>query len=237
MISQKDWDQLVSEISSHPYIETIDVNFGPPASDEIIQSVENELKFDLPDSIKCFYRICNGIRIQWTINEEQLTDNIRKELFEYDYFTDINGPTGLINIQTLEGCFLESGYLEPMFEESELEDEIEFKGRSLTNYDMVKQLKPFDIFDEFNEDQCMAFFIDRIQNNIDVLLLTDYYAGWNYSRLTDFESYLRFLITVRGLVRARSFIFQEDGGDEMEKMEFTVEDMNSLTPKFFNIQL
>ena len=233
MVTRKDWDQLVREISSHPYLDLVEVRFEAPVSAESILTFEDEFDFKLPDAIKRFYRAFNGVRIEWALNEDRLTDEVREKIFEHDYFTDIDGSTGLINIQPFEGCFLESGFLEPMFDESDMDDNVEFKNMTWTNREIIRFMKPFDIFETFHEDQCMSFFVDPVHYDVDVLLLTDHYAGWNYSRLTDFDSYLIFLKTTRGLVRARSLVFEEDGGDVMEKWLFGEEDVSRFTPKLF----
>jgi hypothetical protein len=233
MTTPQDWNQLVNELSSHPYIEVIEIFFNSPVQDNLIEAIEDEYKFQLPSPVKDFYKMFNGLKVEWILNIDCIPSSIREQVLEYDYFTDIVGSVGLINIISIEECFLGGQYIEPIFSDSDLNDEIQFKGITWQERDMIRQLKPFDIFDVLYGGDCMSFFIDPIHNEIDVLLLTNHFAGWNYSRLTDFNSYLKFLLVTKGIIRARSVVFEEDEGDTMENYMFTNEEAIKFIPKLF----
>jgi hypothetical protein len=203
---------MANEIKANELLDFVDFKTYPPASNQIFESIEAKIGVSLTESIHNFYGQSNGLQLRWRIKPD-ITDKelevVTKKYDDYDIELPENtgNPFAQINIIPLENSF------NHVWDEIiiPLEDQtFKFQGMTYPHSEFARKLKPFDLFSEY---YCMAFLMEQGVGNPKALLLSNYYAEWNYSRITDFASYIEMLLVTRGIVRSRDKIYSEYRGD------------------------
>ena len=213
---------MVAEIEAHPLLEVVDFQINSSTNDEVLAMVEERLEASLAEPIINFYKEVNGLRLYWRIKsglaEEEL-DSIQEEYDDYEIGVpdeeedaDSENPFAQINILPIEDCLINRNWDNIIiFDEiTSNEDELEFTGIKYKTRDFQRQLKPFDLYSSYS---CMAFFMEKGNGNPKVLRLSSHYVEWNNSKITDFKSYLEMLLMTRGIVEARTEIYNDYRGD------------------------
>ena len=203
--------QLAEEIQSHPLLEVVEFKVNAPASEASFIQVEQKLGAPLADAIRAFYRETDGLVLHWKLKSSTTYEALEEISSQYDDYwiesvEDGYRPFAKIDILPLEETFFTADW-DRIF--SVTDERLEFAGRSYNPHDFAKMLRPFD---EFSVTDCMAFLVEAGVGDPKVLLLQDHYANWGSSRLTNFESYLEFLLITRGIVDARAEIYEEYEG-------------------------
>src|SRR5205823_1787487 len=204
---------IVDEIKTYDFLDLVEFKTYSPATSETFTNVETEIGSQLTESIRNFYGQTNGLHLRWRIKPD-LSDaqlEVISKAFD-DYGIELpeqrEVPFAQINLLPIEDSFINTNWEEVIVPLDDLT--FEFQEVTYPHDEFARRLKPFDIFSDY---YCMAFLLEKGVGNPKVLLLSDYYAEWYYSRITDFESYMQMLLASRGIVRSRDKIYSEYRGD------------------------
>jgi hypothetical protein len=108
--------------------------------------------------------------------------------------------TGLVNILPLEKIFL-GDWKDLVWFENEANRQTTFYGVEYDSLFFKQHVKPFDLF---NKNYTTAFFVGDRQADPKVLLGSDHNADFVSTKVTNFESYMEFLIAKKGAVEERA---------------------------------
>jgi hypothetical protein len=187
-----------------------------PASETEILEVENALGYQLDTSITNFFRECNGVQLLWTHPENKYFEKITKftgnKHFMNGYsITDDYSFDGSLLIEPIKNVFLTDWYNHIYFDFTiEDKEEITFSGQKYIEPDFSQRIKPFDMYNIFNEH---AFFLDGSPNP-PVVMGDDYQAVYTDSYLMSFADYLDFVLYFYVSVEARRAFFLRFDGHE-----------------------
>lgn len=187
---------------------------GPPLDPALIDTIEMTSGVYVPDKIKQFYLLANGINISWKLKpglkEAELQKIYEKEEEPgYDY----KRPLGSLRLLPLEKVLINS-WKPPKASDPGGNDKFSFAGKDYTYASFGAMLKPFDLFHVNNDLQCMAFIADPAGTQWKVMMLDDYYADWHQSKITDFETYLKAMCKTWFTVPSRKKLFGKYRGDK-----------------------
>ena len=207
------FSKIKSEIEEHSLLELVEFQVYPSISKDIIIAVEQKIGQPLADPILNFYGQTNGLKLTWRWNSRLSLEEFERAKEKYDdYPAELDGnediPYACINLISLEDCFLNLAW--DGLELGDTQATTEFGGVAHPHDNFAKMVKPFDLFSTFYS---MAFVLEEGVVDPKVILLSDYYVQWNYSRITNFESYLEFLLVSRGIVESRKRLYSEYRGD------------------------
>ncbi|MEM6831188.1 MAG: hypothetical protein AAF551_11800, partial [Bacteroidota bacterium] len=90
-----------------------------------------------------------------------------------------------------------------------------FMNMEMNLYDLRTRFRPFDFF---SDSESMAFYVDVNSCELKTLLIQDDLLDPNYSRITNFQSYIEFLLATKGLIDEREQFYKEKGGHERETL-------------------
>jgi hypothetical protein len=202
---------MVAELRAQPKIRILADQILPP-DEGAIERVEQVLGHELDPAISAFYRQCGGLQLRWvhvdnpSFNEER--DQFVPEVLDWLYeLEDYHVTDGSIMLVDVEDAFLRSweGFIHFS---GQREREEEFAGRTFKDFDL--HVHPFDIFNKYND---MAFFLGTGTPSPPVIMGDDHMACYTDSYVTDFGSYLEFLLYSRGLIAARRAFYSRYRGD------------------------
>lgn len=196
---------MVEELKRHADIlALLNYTVFPPASDEIIDIVETDLGFSLDESIRAFFRAANGLQLRWKLKGSEGFDPKRDKL-DFEPFDSLFPweeylhDTGLVNILPIEEIFGRN-WKDLVWFDSEANQRTEFLGVTYDRRDFKQGIKPFDLFNKFYST---VFFVGDRDKNLKVILGEDHNSDFTSSKVTDFESYIEFLIATKGVVVER----------------------------------
>jgi hypothetical protein len=181
----------------------------PPATDSQIKQLGQKLGVDLHQSIKDFYKQTNGLQLLWSFrSNEHSTTPSGGTLDFYRQYEDYQPEDGAVMIFPLETAFFNESVAERYSQATPHGTPMKFLGKGYSWAEFGSRIRPFDGFNKYYD---MAFFLDG-SGNPPVILGDDHQACYTDSRVTDFESYLEFLIANKGLVgRRKDFYGQYNG--------------------------
>lgn len=210
--------EIVDELKSLPQIEVISFSVFPPVSADKVSFVEEMIRASLDDSIKEFYKQSNGLQLKW-IHKKNPQYDPQKHVFLNQSF-DILNPwedywpeDGCVNILPLEEVFFRQEWGDIIWSYDDKDIQIKFNDRDYDLFELMRSIRPFDVF---SKDSCMAFHLKQGEGNPKALLAQDHYIDIESSRLTDFNSYLEFILIKRGLINARRDFYNEYNGHNMD---------------------
>lgn len=204
---------IAVEIKTYDFLDLVEFKTYSPATNEIFTAVEAKIGAPLAEPIRNFYGQTNGLHLRWCIKpdlSDAKLEAISKEFDDYDIELPEQRevPFAQINLLPIEDSFINTNWEEVIVPLDDLT--FEFQGVTYPHGEFARRLKPFDLFSDY---YCMAFLLEKEIGNPKVLLLSDHYAEWYYSRITDFESYMQMLLASRGIVHSRDKIYSEYRGD------------------------
>lgn len=203
---------MVDEIENHPFLEVVKYQTFPPAKAEVFKKAAELIGAELDATILNFFSETNGLHLHWKV-KEGIPETVFEELVENcdDYWMERtehpDNPFAKINILPLEKSILYNWDQEIPSEG--FEETTRFGKLEMPSTQFIQNLKSFDLFSEYS---CMAFFLSQGQGNPSVLWLSDNYADWENSKLTDFYSYLETLLVTRGICDSRETVFEQEDG-------------------------
>lgn len=202
---------MVEELKTCPdRVVLLNYNVFKPVSDEVVRRVEDALSFALDPSIIAFFKQSNGLQLRWTLRDNPRYDP-EKQKFQYEPLISLYAwekpvrATGFVNILPLERIFL-GDWEDMVWFRNAREFQIRFLGVEYDGAFFQQHIKPFDVFDAY---YTTVFFIGDREHNPKVLLAKDRHADLTSSKITDFESYMEFLIASRGIVEERKRFYSD----------------------------
>ena len=231
--------QLEKEIIRHPLLEIIESHYNPPISEAKVSLVEEQLGFEITESMRTFFLEVNGLQLSWGFKQNIPTSDIKSIINQYDDYRlylgeekdNLKSPIGCINLLSLENCMLDN-HRELFFDDSAEGDwDVEFINQTYQGNSLGQKLRPWDLFSEY---ECISFFINKEEKKIPIILLGDYYIVWNSSRLIDFNTYLDVVLHTKGVIEARNKILSKYRGDKESLITFDIKALKNLTPKLFS---
>ncbi len=213
----KRFEKMVAELQSHPKIQVSNYHCFAPASDEQIERVETILGYELHSSIKNFYRQSNGLQLVWIFtSNEQFDENLHmpngNPLDFSRQYQDYFPEDGAVMIQPIEEAFL-SDWKERIFFDFMNNEEIEkFGDKEYGCLDFHQRIRPFDAFSMYYD---MAFFLDGT-GNPPVIMGNDHQACYTDSLITDFESYMEFVLANKAAISRRNGFYNQYAGHKKE---------------------
>ena len=219
--------KLEQLIRKHPLFDVKEFTINKGVSESKLLKFKNQYGFDLHPEIARFYSQMNGFLLTYKLKND--SDAILDQFMEDSFYTPGRDPIASINIQKFEDVFLKDDWKGILYDTNSLSDsdELTFNGQSFTYNDLGKKIKPFDVY---SEETCAAILLTD-KNRFDVILLEDYYADWNNSRIVAFEDYFTLILLTGGLLQARRYYLSEIDGDN--KPKFRIKNPRSMVPKFF----
>ncbi len=211
------FENMIRELDSMPCIEILSFNLFDPVDINVVRSIESLLGIALGSLVKDFYTKSNGLQLKW-IHQSNPSFDSSKHCFEeggFDYLQPLEwyeSVDGCVNILPLEAIFLEQDWEDVVWFFEDQNSDLVFNNKEFNRLELKQTFKPFDIF---SKSETMAFLIEDGIGDLKALLLQDHFAEIEYSRLTNFSSYLEFILHHWGLVDERENFYSEYNGHEM----------------------
>lgn len=205
------FNQLAEELKAHPKVRLLAYHQFDPIDPQRVLELEKKIGLTLDRRIKDFYLESNGLQLRWIFeNNEDLDERLHQwkaEAEHWNYAKEaFRVEDGVIFILPFEQMFSSSPQHE--FDLMAGQEELNFMGQNYDLVDFHQKIRPLDAFSSYCN---MVFFMDG--SAYPPLLMGDEHCS-NYtdSRLTDFESYMEFLLATKGICRKRkSFYGQYEG--------------------------
>ncbi|NOU32157.1 MAG: hypothetical protein HOO96_29995 [Polyangiaceae bacterium] len=211
------FDAVASRLRAHPRVEVLGYFVFDPVSDEEVDAVHEALGYALAPSLLSLFREANGLQLRWVLRDDPVV------LSQPDRFAPMSAPSrsffedhqsGAIYIASLTETFLTDWEGVLWFEDWMTDDEREpFVGREWGLRSSRQRLRPVD---GFAAEADMAFFLDGSADP--PLLLGDEDRRYRRSRITDFASYLAFLVAHHGLTAARQRVYEHADGHALPRL-------------------
>ncbi|MEU1785517.1 hypothetical protein ABZ553_06445 [Streptomyces sparsogenes] len=203
-------------------MELTSFDVGAPLPEAALAEVEERLGADLPDSLRRLYRSLSHTTLRWRFRpdlDEQTRVVVAEEFAKAVSRHNLYTTAGVIQILPLEKMLFDEEYALPRLEldEEEEEEQFEFDGHSYPESEFERMLRPFDLVDGFH---AMAFVVQPSNEDWKMMLLNDYWASYEDSRVTYLDDYLEYIIATWGLVNARAELFGEYRGDRRPVLRF-----------------
>lgn len=194
------FNKLVAELKAHPKVEVLTYHTFQPVRVQEIEKIEQQIGFKLDETIKQFYSETNGLQLRWILMSNEDFDAavhvFSEVILAWDCaMVDYRPEDGCIMILPIESIFEANfDHIKPSIAEV-----ISIADTTYTLPDFYKKIKPFDQFSYYCD---MAFFVDK-DNQQRVLMGDEQHLCYTDSHLTNFESYLEFLLATKGVCQKR----------------------------------
>lgn len=181
-------DALEKALRDHPEIVLKKFERYEPLTDEVLAGLEASLGFQIDPRFTQFFRITNGLKVEWTWKTQ----------------SEDEWPH-IIDLESLSGCAM-SSYSSALCRPGEYHE------RALGGWDM-HELGKGPVIDNFHTDN---FYNVRVIMNADyvdppVLLTNDYDASWGDYHPMLARHYIEWVIATAGVYDARFWIFEGRG--------------------------
>lgn len=198
--------EMVTEVHNHPKTIVLEYKEYEPATPKLIDTVELQIGFKIPTSIRNFYSQTNGLVFKWIHTDDELFNKEEHIKCDIDlgfskrkrnapgYGPDGEKISGCVNIMGIEDVFME-----------ECSDFEWLYDKTRTYY------KPLYLFDVFSYIHGAAIHFPKNHESANVIFDFDHYAGFDDNHHMTFEDYMAFLIKSKCLKRGRALTF--DGND------------------------
>lgn len=205
---------MVENLKNNPEIVVTNFSIFDPITDLDIDRVEGIAGSKLDPTIKDFFTLSNGLQLKWIhkknpqydANSHQPTDSGFDWLQPLEWY---GVEDGCINILPLQVSLLDQEWGEIVWSYEDEGQRIEFANQEYDLLLLLQNVKPMDIF---SKSSSMAFLLSKSSGNPQILLAQDHFADIESSIVTNFISYLEFLLHHYGMVEKRTDIFSEYGG-------------------------
>jgi uncharacterized protein YjbI with pentapeptide repeats len=206
--------QLAEELKAHPKVRLLAYHSFPAVDPTKVSKAEQLLGQPLDRKIKEFYRETNGLQLRWIFeNNEDLDERVHQwktKAEHWNYAKDaFRAEDGVIFILPFEAVFID-----PIDHGLDIlggQEEIEFMNDRQDLLAFYQKIRPFDAFSSYCN---MAFYMDGTAKP-PLLMGDEHCSNYTDSRLTDFESYLEFLLATKGLCRKRKSFYGQYQGHEL----------------------
>jgi hypothetical protein len=224
----------ISRLQKNDLITVDKAIIQAPATPALIDSLETSTNIRLPQNIKDFYLAANGVECTWRIRQDIAADELDKikneaEQAGYDY----SKPLGSVRIFPVENMLMNTYWIPPFLEGEGSSDPFEFHNRQYTYGEFARKLKIFDAYYVNNDVECMALITDEPGKDFHLVMLTDYFADWQNSKLVEFDAYIKAICETRFTIPSRRRLFRKYRGDKDPVLTYSDLDNESLVPALF----
>ncbi|MCP4442498.1 MAG: pentapeptide repeat-containing protein [Aureispira sp.] len=210
------FNKLVEELHAHPKVEVLTYHTFPAVQDQVIQKIEQAIGKELDANIKKFYKETNGLQLRWILtSNEDFNSSIHRfdeAVLGWDYAAvEYRPEDGCILFLPIEDAFEHSfKNIEPNVSEI-----LSIEGTTYTLPAFFEKIKPFDQFSHYCN---MVFFLDQEGSQL-VLMGDEEHLCYTDSRITNFESYIEFLLATKGVAQKRKQFYGHYQGYKMSVVE------------------
>ncbi len=194
--------QMVEDLRQYPGISVTHFKTFPPITKKELSEIHQHLGYELDKNILDFFKETNGLQLLWSFEPAGKRDE------EPDWKMATRhrlSDKGVIMIWPLKKI-VQTDWAEQIYYDWMLSDNsMIFLNKKYNLYCFSEIIKPFDLFSNQND---MAFLLDGSPNP-PVILGEDQQGCYNESAITDFKSYLEFLLANKGLVSKRKEWFSK----------------------------
>ncbi len=214
------FSKMVEDLQNHPKVQVTHFHLFPPATDKQILFVEEKLGYSLDENIKSFYQQTNGLQLLWIYKTNEQFDESKHIShtqtldFNRQYF-NYYPEDGAVMIRPIEQVFLSDWKEQIYFDFMSNDNQETFMGNIYGELEFSQKIKPFDSFNKYYD---MAFFLDG-SSNPPVILGDDHQACYTDSKVTDFASYLEFILANKGAIYRRKGFYSEYAGHKKNPIE------------------
>jgi hypothetical protein len=213
---------VAEEIAARPEVEVVTFRTRPPVDASDLARAEDVLGARLAPALRDFYLQTDGVELRWKarsgLSDDEL--DVLDERYGEDgdigrsaHDDDEDIPFACIDIRPLREALWERDWRgEVWFPGIDGDDPVEFAGRRCTELELMRGLRPFDLFSTY---QCMAWLPLPDDGDPLVVLLGSHYVEWDHTRVTDFGSYLEMLLATRGITGFRRRVYSAYRGDRL----------------------
>ncbi|MEM9919578.1 MAG: pentapeptide repeat-containing protein [Bacteroidota bacterium] len=202
--------ELASQLAASKEIELLGFHLFPPLAPSSFHRLEEDHQLLIPRAVRRFYEQTNGLQLHWRFRRSDspqqhstMAPHPWKMIFPNKMVAD-----GRIVILPLEKLLAQNWENRIYFDWMKDEPSIRVQEQFCDLYAFSRRIRPFDFFGDGYD---MAFHIGQ-QGEWQVLMGEDYHHSYQCSRLTDFESYLEFLLAAKGHVASRIHFYQDEQG-------------------------
>lgn len=209
--------QLAEELKAHPKVRLLAYHSFDPVDPQQIEAAELFLGQSLDHRIKDFYKETNGLQLRWIFeNNEDLDERLHQwkaEAEHWNYAKDaFRAEDGVIFMLPFEQVFAEA--IDHGLDILKGQEEISFMKERYDLSDFYQKIRPFDAFSSYCN---MAFFMDGTAYPT-LVMGDEHCSNYTDSRLTNFASYLEFLLATKGLCRKRKSFYGQYQGHELDAL-------------------
>ncbi|MBD2767980.1 SMI1/KNR4 family protein [Hymenobacter sp. BT664] len=223
--------EMVGALQTQPEVQLLTFCTFPPASEDQLLAIEQALGFPLDEAIKDFYRQTNGLQLRWIMKANPKFDSEAHQFQDapedwtyaaYDYWPD----DGSVFLWPIDKVLYYDWKDFIYFDGMNNIDKERFAGKTYGLLSFKEKIKPFDFFSKYEN---MSFFLDGTSNP-PVIMGTDNQAVYTDSVVTNFTSYLEFLLYTKGIVLAREALYSKYNGHEKGVLQTDASYFEGLPP-------
>lgn len=212
----KRFSALVRQLQQQSHIRLLSYHAFAPVREAQFREWERRLGHGIPSAMRRFYGETNGLQLRWIAdtNEAWNTTPAAAQPLAWDY--------ALRTLRPEEGCIFLLPLEMILFPKHTLvapsalwEESIDIQNKTYSLPDFYERIR---LFDAFSSVCSMAMLWDGSDNPL-VLMGDDGGRIFSDSRLTDFDSYLNFLLAQKGLATARPQFYRRDNGYQEPRLE------------------
>lgn len=207
---------MMEQLNERSDIVLLNAHVFPPADAGEISSAEDAIGHSLDDDIRLFYKETDGLQIRWIFKNNKRY-NPHEHTKSDESFSHLEPLTeefffdGCINILPLRQTFTDIDWRDRIWFDNDEGKQIGFIDSDYDQLFIKQHLRPFDLY---GTTSCMAFFTGSSRKELPVILLQDYYLDFTTSRVTNFTSYLEFLLANWGSTKQRYKTYSEINGHQ-----------------------
>lgn len=225
--------QSIEKIKAHPLLQIEQETIAAPAPPDLFERLELMSALSIPSNVKEFYAAANGLTCSYRLRPN-MDENTRRNIQANGEQADFNydGIYGSIRLLPIQESLLDTHW-KPPSTPSDANTEIDFSGIKTNIAAIGARTKIFDRYEVQNDEEAMAFLTNDTGENWQVLLLDNYLADWQNSRLTDFDTYIRAMAASHFTIPSRHKIFEKFRGDNEPLLRWENLRLETLTPSIF----
>ena len=225
--------KAIAELKADPLIQLEQETVEAPAAPDMIDRMELLSSTLLPQDVKEFYLAANGLTCTWRLRpdiDEETLRTIKENGEQLDF--DYSGILGSIRLLPIQSSLFNQ-YWKPPATPADAETMIDFGGKAVSMAELGKRTKLMDVYEPVNDAEAMAFLTEPFSGTWQVLLLDNYLADWQNSRLTDFSTYIQVMAATRFTIPSRKRIFGKFRGDQQPLLLWGDLNKEELVPALF----
>ncbi|MDX1903076.1 MAG: hypothetical protein SFU27_02860 [Thermonemataceae bacterium] len=216
------FEKMVNELRQNENVVLLTYQILPPPKTVLLEKIIQEYPL-LNADFKAFYEVCNGIQLRWIHKKNEAynpsihsyQDAPLQATYGMQDYQPEDGLVMIIPIELFSYDWIDSVYFDEDFMH---ENQTEFANKTYNTFEFAKSVKPFDIFSMYRQ---MNIFTGNMQDftHYPVLMGDDHQACLTDSRITNFASYLEFILYSKGLVNARGTFYSKYNGSKFPPLQ------------------